>query len=96
MTIKVLLHLQFVVVTTLKRIKLFLSGGSLPTAEAFIYNHTLVVLELLDMGLSYEVIHSMEEQEANRLLGARYALKERQQEMEEAQARQQQSSRSSF
>ena len=55
-----------------------------------------MVLELLDMGLSYEVIHSMEEQEANRLLGARYALKERQQEMEEAQSRQQQSSRSSF
>jgi len=65
----------------------FLAGvGNLPQTEAIAYYHWLVLLQLLEVGLPWDTIQEMTENQINIVLGVVSARKQKEQE---AQARSQ-------
>ena len=70
--------------------KTFLSGtGNIPIEEGFVYQHWLLVHTLLQIGLSYESIQTLTENEVMILLGIETALKEKENDDMERQQRMQ-------
>lgn len=59
--------------------------GGISTAEQIVHSNTLLLLELLKIGIPYETILEMDEEEVNRILGVHFAILQKQQEDKQAQ-----------
>ena len=70
--------------------KTFLSGtGNIPIEEGFVYQKWILLHTLLQIGLSYESIQTLTENEVMILLGIETALKEKENDDMERQQRMQ-------
>jgi hypothetical protein len=56
--------------------------------EAIIYNHWLVILKLLELGIPWDAIHNLEESEIAVILGLHLATEQRREDQEAAAQRQ--------
>lgn len=57
-------------------------GGSLSNGEALVYYHWVMTYQLLEIGISWDAIHEMTENQINTLLGVVAAMKQKEQEAE--------------
>ena len=56
--------------------------------EAIVFNHWLVILKLLELGIPWDAIHNMEHSEIAMVLGLHLATEQRREEQEAAAQRQ--------
>ncbi len=63
---------------------LYLRGGKISTAEDIVFSQTLQLLELLKIGIPYNTVMQLDDDEVSRILGVHYAIKQKQQEDQEA------------
>ncbi len=52
----------------------------IPNAEAMIYNHYIMLLQLLEIGIPYDEIYQMDEQEVNYILAINAAIADKRNE----------------